>query len=271
MYILESTAVSHQQWHKRFSYHSYSQIKYSAEVKEWELRLCLTAPSWGSEHFANARTCGTFTKNPPAKRRRLARGSGSIPGSGRSPGGGHDNPLQFSCLENPMDRGAWWATVHGVTKSPTWLKRLSTARSSNCSAKRPWVSSCDSERTGPQLWRWQGQQGSPRALTTRTLGSYWRLFKELDFLSSISSMGEEEDSRELSEGLKEGLLLSPWSTRSELGRSSRAWKKSEQQSCLPPTQPRRLKLGPGGLLRQNTQQAWPVTPQNLWVWSHKSV
>ena len=44
---------------------------------------------------------------------------GSIPGSGRSPGGGHDNPLQHSCLENPMDREAWWATVHGVTKSDT--------------------------------------------------------------------------------------------------------------------------------------------------------
>ena len=46
---------------------------------------------------------------------------GSIPGVGWSPGGGHDNPLQCSCLENPMDRGAWWATVHGVTKSWTWL------------------------------------------------------------------------------------------------------------------------------------------------------
>ena len=44
---------------------------------------------------------------------------GSIPGSGRSPGGGHGNPLQYSCLKNPMDRGAWWATVHGVTKGQT--------------------------------------------------------------------------------------------------------------------------------------------------------
>ena len=42
---------------------------------------------------------------------------GSIPGLGRSPGRGHSNPLQYSCLENPMDRGAWWAVVHGVTKS----------------------------------------------------------------------------------------------------------------------------------------------------------
>ena len=46
---------------------------------------------------------------------------GSIPGSGRSPGEGNDNPLQYSCLENPMDGGAWWATVHGVAKSQTQL------------------------------------------------------------------------------------------------------------------------------------------------------
>ena len=50
----------------------------------------------------------------------------SIPGSGRSPGGGNDNPLQYSCLENPMDRGAWWATVHGAAKSWTQLKQPST-------------------------------------------------------------------------------------------------------------------------------------------------
>ena len=41
---------------------------------------------------------------------------GSIPESGRSPGEGNDSPLQYSCLENPMDRGAWWATVHGVAR-----------------------------------------------------------------------------------------------------------------------------------------------------------
>ena len=49
-----------------------------------------------------------------------------IPGLGRCPGVGHGNPLQYSCLENPMDRGACWDTVHGVTKSRTQLKRLST-------------------------------------------------------------------------------------------------------------------------------------------------
>ena len=46
---------------------------------------------------------------------------GSIPGSGRSPGEGNGNPLQYSCLKNPMEGGAWWATVHGVAKSQTRL------------------------------------------------------------------------------------------------------------------------------------------------------
>ena len=50
----------------------------------------------------------------------------SVPGSGRSPGGAHGNPLQYSCLENLMNRGASWATVHRVTKSHTRLKRLTT-------------------------------------------------------------------------------------------------------------------------------------------------
>ena len=50
----------------------------------------------------------------------------SIPGSEGSPGGENSNPLQYSCLENPMDRGTWWATAHGVENSPTQLKRLST-------------------------------------------------------------------------------------------------------------------------------------------------
>ena len=55
---------------------------------------------------------------------------GSIPGSGRSPGEGNGNPLQYSCLENPMDRGAWWATVHGVTKGWTWLSDFTFQSSS---------------------------------------------------------------------------------------------------------------------------------------------
>ena len=59
-------------------------------------------------------------KNLPANAGDI-RELGLIPGSGRSPGGEHGNPLQYSCLENPMDRGAWRATVHGVTKNWTLL------------------------------------------------------------------------------------------------------------------------------------------------------
>ena len=50
------------------------------------------------------------------------RDAGLIPGSGRSPGGGHGNPLQYTCLENPHGQGTWWSTVHRVTKSRTQLK-----------------------------------------------------------------------------------------------------------------------------------------------------
>ena len=57
-------------------------------------------------------------KNPPANTENI-RDAGLTPGSGRSPGGGHGNPLQYSCLENPMDRGAWRDTVHRFPKSQT--------------------------------------------------------------------------------------------------------------------------------------------------------
>ena len=57
----------------------------------------------------------SVVKNLPVQ----AGDASSIPGSGRCPGEGNGHPLQYSCLENPMDRGAWWATVHGVAKSGT--------------------------------------------------------------------------------------------------------------------------------------------------------
>ena len=59
-----------------------------------------------------------MVRNLPANARDV-RDAGSVPGSGRSPGGGHGNPLQSSCLENPMVRAAWRATVHGVTELDT--------------------------------------------------------------------------------------------------------------------------------------------------------
>ena len=73
---------------------------------------------------------------------------GSIPGLGRCPGGGHGNLLQYSCLENPMDRGAWRATVHGVTKSRTRLKGL---RMQAC-------------------WSGGGQQGQAECMASRNRG-----------------------------------------------------------------------------------------------------
>ena len=63
-------------------------------------------------------------KSPPANAGDIE-DVGSVPGWGRSPGGGNSNPLQYSCLENPMDREAWWATVQGITKSWTRPNRLS--------------------------------------------------------------------------------------------------------------------------------------------------
>ena len=72
-----------------------------------------------------------MVKNPPDNAGDV-RDTGSIPGSGRPPRGGHGNPLQYSCLENPMDRGAWWATVHGVAQSWTRLSNLAAAAGFIC-------------------------------------------------------------------------------------------------------------------------------------------
>ena len=68
---------------------------------------------------------GTVVKSPPANAGDI-RDLGLIPGSRRSPGEGHGNPLQYSCLANPMDTGTRWATVQGVAKSWTQLERLNT-------------------------------------------------------------------------------------------------------------------------------------------------
>ena len=75
----------------------------------------VSSPSWGASQVV------LVVKKPPANAADVG-DAGSIPGSGRSPGGGHSNPLQYPCLENPMDRGAWQAPVHGVAR----LKWLST-------------------------------------------------------------------------------------------------------------------------------------------------
>ena len=73
---------------------------------------------WDSQHYLDF-AGGSVLKNPPVN----AGDMGSIPGMGGSPGEGNRNLLQYSCLGNPMDRGAWWATVLGVAKSLPWLHK----------------------------------------------------------------------------------------------------------------------------------------------------
>ena len=72
------------------------------------------------KHHTRASQVALVVKNPPANARDI-RDVGLIPGLKRSPGGEHGNPLQYSCLENPMGRGAWWTAVHGVAKNWTRL------------------------------------------------------------------------------------------------------------------------------------------------------
>ena len=83
----------------------------------WLYKQCFFFASF---NIFRASQVALVVKNPPANAGNL-RDAGSIPGLGRSPGGGHGNLLQYSCLEKPMDRGAWQAPVHGVTKSWTQL------------------------------------------------------------------------------------------------------------------------------------------------------
>ena len=100
-----------------------------------------------------------MVKNPSVNAGDI-RDKSSIPGLGRSPGGGHGNPLQYSCLQTPTDRGAWWVRVHGVTRSQTQLSMraqlskapLLTSFSSNVSSTTPICSNfcCISELNWPE-------------------------------------------------------------------------------------------------------------------------
>ena len=88
------------------------------KINKWKKKWSCLCTVWSS-------LVVLVVKYPPASAGDT-REEGSIPGLGRSLGGGQGNTLQCSCLENPMDRGAWWATVHRVTKSWTRLKQFST-------------------------------------------------------------------------------------------------------------------------------------------------
>ena len=103
---------------------------------------------------------GTVVKNLPAN----AGSTASVPGSGRSSREGHGNPLQCSCLENSMDKGAWWATVHGVAKSQTWFY--------------------DWAHTSEVLWRSCCAQDS--SIPQRLMGPQMSIVQRLDLGSSLT-------------------------------------------------------------------------------------
>ena len=92
------------------------------QLGNWAHNLKFTVQNQNCLHQPNS---GTNGKDPPTNTGDM-RDMGSIPGLGRSHEEGHGNPLQYSCLENPMDREAWWATDHSVAKSQTWLKWCNT-------------------------------------------------------------------------------------------------------------------------------------------------
>ena len=106
---------------------------------KWEKRVwgIDSNPTWASQ-------VALLVKNLPANAG-YARDVGSIPGSGRFPGGGNGNPLQYSCLENSLYRGAWWATVLGVAKGQTQLSNWAhCVYTYNCSCTRyflHWIAS----------------------------------------------------------------------------------------------------------------------------------
>ena len=93
-----------------------------------------------------------------------AGGLGSIPGLGRSPGGGHGNPLKYSCLENPVDRGAWWAAVHRIAQSQTRLKQLSMRACTGEGNGNPLQYSCRKNPRDGEAW-WVAVHGVAQSRT----------------------------------------------------------------------------------------------------------
>ena len=99
----------------------------SASTGWGKLMMEGTLGVWGTKRDQRSRTGASQVAQWLKKKKNLsvnardAGGTGSVPGLRRSLRGGHGNPLQYTCLENPMDRGAWWATVYKVAKSQTWL------------------------------------------------------------------------------------------------------------------------------------------------------
>ena len=99
--------------------------------EEIQTKVMFTSPVHRSYAAAQGESCGLPRRLSGYKSTcqcRSCRQLGSIPGLGRTPGEGNGNPLQCSCLENPKDRGAWWAIAHGVAESRTWLSTHTVGR-----------------------------------------------------------------------------------------------------------------------------------------------
>ena len=115
-----------------------------------------------------------IVKNSPANAGDI-RDIGSIPWSGRSPGGEHGIPLQYSCLDNPMDRGAWQAIVHGVAKSQAWLKQLSLHTHEKYLAEYPYKDTKKKKEDNiskfknrwifqkKKCWNWANEKSEPKS------------------------------------------------------------------------------------------------------------
>ena len=125
-------SVSPPPLHLPTSRHASSRVMHILRSSHLELLSC--NPLHKSSYLRMLHLCSCFLFPPKASQVALvvrnlpanARDTGSISEEGRSPGGGHGNPLQYSCLENPTDKAAWQATVHRLSKSRTQLRRLCT-------------------------------------------------------------------------------------------------------------------------------------------------
>ena len=102
-------------------------LKIYFKTKQKGIRIC----KWNKTDLYSGLPSVCASYKEPACQCRRCRRPAFDPGSGRSPQGGHGNPLQYSCLENPRDGGAWWAAVYGVTQSWTQLQQLSSSSSSS--------------------------------------------------------------------------------------------------------------------------------------------
>ena len=119
-------------WHHRCNGHEFGQTSGDDEgqgglvcFSPWGYKESTQLVNWTTRKLITSSQVTLVVKNPPANAGDI-KDAGSISGLGRSPEGGHGNPLQYSCLENPLDKWTWRAIVHEVAKSWTWLKWVST-------------------------------------------------------------------------------------------------------------------------------------------------